>query len=148
LIEEKFHRSQRKIAVKIVIDSYAWIELFKGSIAGNKVKEIMESAEALYTPDTVLAEVARKYFREGAEEKTIAARLELICANSNIINLDSGLACESAKCYCDLSEQARKMRFNTPSLFDAIILGVARILNAKILTGDQHFKSLPETVWL
>ncbi len=148
MIEEKFRHSQRKIAVKIVIDSYAWIELFKGSIAGNKVKEIMENAEALYTPDIVLAEVARKYFREGTEEKIITARLELICANSNIINLDSVLACESAKCYRDLSEQAQKMRLNTPSLFDAIILAAARIFNGKILTGDQHFKSLHETVWL
>jgi predicted nucleic acid-binding protein len=134
--------------VKIVIDSYAWIELFKGSTAGNKVKEIMEKAEALYTPDTVLAEVARKYYREGTEERTITARLELISANSSIINLDSVLAYESAICYSVLSEQARKAKLNTPSLFDAIILATAQVLKAKILTGDQHFKSLPETVWI
>jgi predicted nucleic acid-binding protein len=134
--------------VKIVIDSYAWIELFKGSIAGNKAKEILEQADALYTPDIVLAEVARKYFREGTAEETVKSRLEQISANSDVVYLDSKLAYESAKCHLQLEESARKNKLNTPSLFDAIVLATARILNAKVLTGDQHFKPFPETVWI
>jgi len=134
--------------VKIVIDSYAWIELFKGSINGNKVKEVLESADELYTPDTVLAEVARKYVREDTAKDVVNARLEQIGANSSIVCLDSKLAYESAKCYLELSDNARKNKFNTPSLFDAIVLATARVLNAKVLTGDQHFKSLPETIWI
>lgn len=134
--------------VKIVIDSYAWIELFKGSINGNKVKEVLASADELYTSDTVLAEIARKYLREGTERDIIDTRLEQIGANSNIVCLDSKLSYESAKCYLELSDGARKNKFNTPSLFDAIVLATARVLNAKVLTGDQHFKSLPETIWI
>jgi len=134
--------------VKIVIDSYAWIELFKGSATGNKAKEVLESADIVYTPDIVLAEVARKYVREGAVEKTVRSRLEQISANSNIVCLDAKLAYESAKCYLQLAENAKKTKLNTPSLFDAIILATARALNAKVLTGDQHFKSLPEAVWV
>ena len=134
--------------MKIVIDSYAWIELFKGSINGNKAKAVLDSADELYTPDTVLAEIARKYIREGTEKNIVNTRLEQISANSNIVCLDSKLAYESAKCYLELAENARKTKLNTPSLFDAIVLATARVLNAKILTGDQHFKSLPETLWV
>ncbi len=134
--------------MRIVIDSYAWIELFKGSINGNKIKELLENADVLYTPNTVLAEIARKYIREGAVEKTVNTRLEQIGANSNIVNLDSKLAHESAKCYLELAENARTTKLSTPSLFDAIVLATAHTLNAKVLSGDQHFKSLPETVWI
>jgi predicted nucleic acid-binding protein len=134
--------------VKIVIDSYAWIEQFTGSANGNKVKEVLESADELYTPDTVLAEIARKYIREGVEDDIVNTRLEQITANSNITYLDSKLAFESAKCYLELAENARKNKLNLPSLFDAIVLATARVTNAKILTGDVHFKSLPETIWI
>jgi len=29
-----------------------------------------------------------------------------------------------------------------------MILGVARVLKAKVVTDDEHFKNLPETIWL
>jgi predicted nucleic acid-binding protein len=134
--------------VKIVIDSYAWIEQFTGSSNGSKVKEVLESADELYTPDIVLAEIARKYIREGVEDKMVNTRLEQITANSNITYLDSKLALESAKCYLELANNARKNKLNAPSLFDAIILATGRLLKAKVLTGDEHFKFLPETIWI
>ncbi len=134
--------------VKIVIDSYAWIELFLGSSKGSKVKEIIESADEVYTPNTVLAEIARKYIREGAEETTVNERLEQINAASSIAYLDSKVALESAKCYLELLAEARQRKLNSPSLFDAIVLATGRVFKAKILTGDEHFRSLPETVWI
>jgi predicted nucleic acid-binding protein len=52
--------------VKIVADSYAWIEVFLGSAAGDDARRSMLEAEEVFTPDTVLAEIARKYNREGS----------------------------------------------------------------------------------
>ena len=40
-------------------------------------------------------------------------------------------------------ENAKKYKLNTPGLFDAIILATCRLLEAKIVTGDEHFKNLP-----
>jgi predicted nucleic acid-binding protein len=134
--------------VKIVIDSYAWIELFIGSAKGRKVKEILENADEVYTPGTVLAEIARKYIREGVEEKIVNIRLEQIIGASNITCLDTKLALESAKCYLQLADNARKTKLNAPSLFDAIVLATGRSLKSKIMTGDEHFRFLPETVWI
>ena len=134
--------------MKIVIDSYAWIEQFTGSLAGKKVKEVLENADELITPDTVLAEIARKYIREGIESSIVNRRLEQITANSLIVCLDSKLALESAKCYIELVDIARNNKLNTPSLFDAIVLATARLLKANILTGDAHFRFLTETIWI
>jgi predicted nucleic acid-binding protein len=134
--------------VKIVIDAYAWIEFFTGSEEGRRVKEMLESADEVYTPDTVLAEIARKYIREGADGKTVEARLEIISAVSNISYIDAELALEAARCYLELAAKARETKLNLPSLFDAIVLATGRTLKSKIVTGDEHFKNLPETVWV
>jgi predicted nucleic acid-binding protein len=112
------------------------------------VKDILESAEEIYTPGTVLAEIARKYLREGASEKTVKARLQTISSASNIADLDVETAMEAARCHSELVAHARNLKLDTPSLFDAIVLGTGRILKSKIVTGDEHFRNLPETIWI
>ncbi len=134
--------------MKIVIDAYAWIEIFLGSEKGRKVKEILEQADELYTPDTVLAEIARKYLREGADEQTTDTRLETITTASNVTQIDAKVALEAARCYTQLVTNARKGKLKSPSLFDAIVLAVGRVVKAKVVTGDEHFRNLPETVWI
>jgi predicted nucleic acid-binding protein len=134
--------------VKIVIDTYAWIELLLGSEKGQKVKELIENAEEVYTPSTVLAETARKFLREGADEKTINAWLEIMTSASMITQIDSATALEAAKCQLELTKKAKISKQNTPSLFDAIVQATAKINQCKIVTGDEHFKNLPETIWI
>lgn len=134
--------------MKIVVDSYAWIEHFIGSEKGARTDEVFQSADEIYTPDVVLAEIARKYAREGVEDDIIQSRLQQVEETSNIVGLDAETALVSAKCYLEMQVNARKLKLKPPGLFDAIILAIGRSLNAKILTGDQHFENLPETLWL
>ena len=134
--------------VKIVIDTYAWIELLIGSEKGQKVKELIENSEEVYTPSTVLAETARKFLREGADEKTISAWLEIMTSASSITQIDSATALEAAKCQLELTKKAKISKQNAPSLFDAIVQATAKINQCKIVTGDEHFKNLPETIWI
>jgi len=134
--------------VRIVVDSYAWIELFIGSSEGEKVRERMLEADRVFTPGIVLAEIARKYHREGVEREAIRERLRLIVETSEIIPIDEEVALESASCYEDLLSRADERGIGKPSLFDAIILATARMREAKVLTGDEHFRELPETLWL
>ncbi len=134
--------------MKIVIDTYAWVEFLIGSEKGKKVKELIENADEVYTPSTVLAETARKFLREGADEKTIASWLEIIISTSVITQIDSAIALEAAKCQLELTQKAKISKLNTPSLFDSIVYATARMYQCKILTGDEHFKNLHETVWI
>ncbi|HDI52767.1 MAG TPA: type II toxin-antitoxin system VapC family toxin, partial [Candidatus Bathyarchaeota archaeon] len=88
--------------MRIVVDSYAWIELFIGSSEGEKVRERMLEADRVFTPGIVLAEIARKYHREGVEREAIRERLRLIVETSEIIPIDEEVALESASCYEEL----------------------------------------------
>jgi len=134
--------------VKIVIDAYAWIEVFIGSEKGNNAKETIAKTNETWTPDVVLAEIARKYLREGADEKTILERLRTIEETSDITSIDKKIALASAKCYIELLENAKIKGLKTPSLFDAVVLATARLLKAKVITADEHFKGMPETLWI
>ena len=134
--------------MKIVVDTYAWIELFIGSEKGRIVKEKLGSAEEVYTPDIVLAELARKYAREGIELSVVEERLSRISEISRIIPIDKGMAMKAAEVDRELKDKAKKACLREPSLVDAIVLATARALNANLITGDQHFKEESETIWI
>ena len=134
--------------MKIVVDAYAWIEIFIGSKTGEKVREKLAEADEIYTPDVVMAEIARKYLREGAEQQMIFGRLKTIVETSDIASINMDVAFESARCHMELSAKSKKEGLKAPSLFDAIVLATARVLNAKVITGDKHFKNLSETLWI
>ena len=57
--------------MKILVDSYAWVELFLGSGKGGQVRELIASADEAFTPDTVLAELSKKYLREKVPERLV-----------------------------------------------------------------------------
>jgi len=131
----------------IVVDSYAWVEYFLGSEKGTKVEKYIESGEAI-TPSIVLAEIARKYLREGIDEKEVRKRLDFIVAKSTIIEMDVNLSIEAGKAYLELLEKVRAEKLKAPSLTDGIILATSRILKAKIITEDEHFRSLSEVIFM
>jgi predicted nucleic acid-binding protein len=132
--------------LNVVVDSYAWIELFLGSEKGEKVQQIMLGAEEIRTPDIVLAEISRKYQREKFNEKRVRSRLEVIGSTSLVTPVTITIALRAGKAYFELTEKAKRERRRSPSLFDAIVLATAREYDSKVLTGDQHFESLPETI--
>ena len=133
---------------KIIADAYAWVELFAGTRIGVFAKNTMEEAEAVITPDTVLVEFARKYIREGIKEETTRQRLSTILEASEPAYIDDDVAVEAGRAYLELEERARDAGLEKPSLFDALVLAVARKTHGKVLTGDKHFEGLPETLWM
>jgi len=128
------------------VDSYAWIELFLGGEKGRNVKRLIGDADEVRTPDIVLAEVARKYLREEVDETRIRERLETIRSASSIVPIDNAVAFQAGKAFLELAEKAKKERGKSPGLFDAIVLATARVYDSRIITGDEHFKTLTETI--
>lgn len=134
--------------MNLVVDSYAWIELFLGTVKGDKTKRLISEAEEIRTPDIVLAEISRKYHREQLDQRTVRARLETISSTTIVTGIDTNLALRTGPAYLELMEKAKRERLDSPSLFDAIILATARQHDSSVITGDKHFRGLPETIFL
>ena len=113
--------------MKTVIDTYAWIEIFIGSKSGEKAKETLQKAEETYTPDVVIAEIARKYLREGMTEQTIRERLTTIEETSEIIPIDKNIAFESAKCYLELMEKAKTRKLFNEKEYEYVLQELSRL---------------------
>ncbi len=128
------------------MDSYAWVELFLGGQKGKRVRRIVAEADEVRTPDVVFAELSRKYLREKAEVSTVRSRLETITSASLVTPVGVDVAVKAAEAFLELADRAAKQRRRAPSLFDAIVLATARVHDSKILTGDEHFEGLSETI--
>ncbi|HYY91378.1 MAG TPA: type II toxin-antitoxin system VapC family toxin [Candidatus Dormibacteraeota bacterium] len=121
------------------MDSFAWIEYFSGSRAGERVREHIESSHGA-TPTIVVAELSEKYRRTGGE---LGARFDFIRSRTRLVPLDEELARTAG----ELNFQ-RKKKVHGWGMADSIVLASGRQRQAKILTGDPHFKDLPETISL
>ncbi|MBS7628433.1 type II toxin-antitoxin system VapC family toxin [Candidatus Bathyarchaeota archaeon] len=116
-----------------LIDSFAWIEYFSGSNAGAIARPFIESNRGI-TPTIVIAELSEKYRRE---ELSFDDDLDFITRRTNVISLDTSIAEKAGS----LSHE-RKQKVKSWGLADSIVLATARIHNAKIVTGDEHFLDL------
>ena len=135
--------------MRILVDSSAWIEHFRHAGYGPSPVEVRaERGDDLYTPSVVLAEIARKYHRDRLSSTVARRRLEQVTLTSSLVELDREVAWAAAEADRELRAWARRHSLETPGLFDAIILGTARRLGAKVLTGDRHFQGLAETEWM
>jgi len=124
----------------VVYDTYAWIEYFRGSEKGLKVRELLKRGG--YTPSIVLAEIARKYVREGVSPDEVRKRLLFIETRTKIISMDSDLAVRAAKVFMELYNYAKERKLRKPSLADAIVYSIAQQLEENLVTGDKLFKDL------
>ena len=121
------------------MDSYAWLEYFMGTEAGNKVKQIIDNeADEKLTPSICLAETYAKILRTEDEEKA-ELRRTFIKSRSALIPLDEDLAVEAARI-----DIVMKKKVQGWGLADSIVLSTARHRNGKVVTGDLHFRGLPE----
>ncbi len=116
-----------------VYDTYAWIEYFRGSEKGAVVKRLLETQEG-YTPSIVLAEVARKYRREGFNEDDILKRLLFIVSKTEVVTIDIEISLKASEIYLELLELSKKLRLRTPSLADAIVYSIAMLKQDKLVT--------------
>jgi predicted nucleic acid-binding protein len=134
--------------LKLILDSFAWVEFLSQGELGPQVEARFEQADQLLTPDIVLAEISRKFSKEGVELSTLATRLRAMIGLSDVVGVNIAIALKVPSADVDLRHRAQERRERTPSFADAIILATARDLGAKVLTGDPHFEGFPETEWL
>jgi predicted nucleic acid-binding protein len=128
--------------MRYVIDSYAWIEYFMGSKKGEAVKAIVENSEEKITPTICLAEVYAKTLK--VESPELAEKQKaFIKEKSALVFLDESIAVEAARINVRL-----KKEIDGWGLADSIVYATAIVKKAEVVTGDAHFKKLPNVLFI
>jgi len=129
--------------MRYVVDSFAWLEYFMGTDAGEKARKIIDSsADEKLTPTICVAEIYAKVLRvEGLERAEL--QRAFIKSRSALVSLTEEIAIEAAKVDVEMKKKVAGW-----GLADSIVLGTARRKKAKVLTGDEHFLNMPETTFI
>ncbi len=131
-----------------IVDSFAWIEFLAGSAKEAQVREVIAGSEVVVTPDVVLAEVARKLFRDGVGRSVVRRKVADISTLSQVTPISLEIAVGVHDADLELRANAKSKGLSNPGLSDAVIFSTARVLHGTVLTGDPHFRGFPETTWL
>lgn len=118
-----------------LIDTSAWVEYFKGTPKGKKVKAMIAEGET-YTSAITLAEIT-KWFNENNLPVEIA--LHQIKTNSILIPVEEEILIESGKLYTHLRKRKPKI-----GLIDVIIYSSALLHDLTLITKDSDFSGLPK----
>ena len=127
--------------MRYVIDAYSWIEYLIGSSSGEKVKAIIENnSNEIFTSALTVAEVMSVIKREGSDfEKAFDTMLSL----SKVYEISAELSKMAGLLHAEMKRRIRDF-----GLADSFVLASARMLNAKIVTGDEHFKGFKNVVFI
>jgi len=125
---------------RIVADAYAWVEYLDGTRRGEKLRDLLGAGAEIYTSAVTLAEVVSKAARTGRDHETAN---RVIRGNSTIVDADEPLSYETGILHAEMRRTIRDF-----GLSDAYVLATARKLDAKILTGDPHFRDTGHAIML
>jgi PIN domain nuclease of toxin-antitoxin system len=123
--------------MKIVMDAFAWIDYFEGN--NKDLEELIENNE-LHTSIFNVIEVASKAERSGLDSKEIISAINQL---SQIHNADLEAAYKIGGLHAKM-----RVKMKDFGLGDCFVLELADRLEAKILTGDPHFKDLKNVIFI
>ena len=125
--------------MKIIFDTYAWIEYFEGTKKGEKVEEYLKNNEII-TPVIALLELSYKADKENWDFKEI---FNFIKIHSKISGINEEFVLNFGRLYNKTKKEIKNIGFA-----DIFVLNTALLDNAKVLTGDPHFSKLNNSVIL
>lgn len=124
-----------------IIDSYAWIEYFIGSKKGKILKKLfLDQENKFFTVECCLAEIKGWTLRNNIDFLNL---LKTIKSNSTITSLGE---IDWIKAGEERFNQREKQK--DFGLIDSIIIVKQNELNSQVISGDKHFKSLKNVVFL
>lgn len=128
------------MSFRYVIDSYAWIEYFRGTPKGDIARPYIEGQKAA-TATITLAELREKYLREGWNY--FNEDLAFMTSTTLIVPLDRNIAVLAGEVNHDMKQTVKGW-----GISDSIILATAKSTSTKVVTGDDHFKQVEEAIFL
>lgn len=124
-----------------LIDTYAWVEYFIGSNKGKIVKEILEDENnIIITPECVLAELKGWAIREKFDFEELY----------QIVRKLSDIQCLTTEDWLNAASIRNEMRKNQKDfeIIDALIIAQKDRFGCKVISDDQHFELIENTIFL
>jgi predicted nucleic acid-binding protein len=125
---------------KIIVDAFAWVEFFIGSERGRIVKRYIDDGYVVITLTTTLSELKEYALRN---DKDFDEILPLIRGCSEIREIDEGIGIMAGEVNYE-----RKKVVKGWGMMDSYVLASSLVLNAGILTGDQHFRDVEDVIMI
>jgi predicted nucleic acid-binding protein len=125
---------------RFTADAYAWIEYLDGSKPGEVLRDHINEGTEIYTSAVTLAEIISKAARKGRDHELA---YKTITGNSTIVPADEQISYRAGILHAEIRQTIKDF-----GLSDAYVLATARSLDAKILTGDPHFKNIEEAIMI
>ena len=110
--------------MKLIFDTYAWIEYFIGSKKGESVEEYFN--HEILTPSLVLMELSYRFNQKGWDLKKF---LNFIKSKSVIIGVNEEVIIQFGHFYNSLKKKNKEMSF-----VDILIFTLAKVENGSILS--------------
>lgn len=117
-----------------LLDTWAWVEYFEGTVAGAAVRPMVEKGDAA-TCILTIAEMSDLHAR--AERPGLEEKLLFIAARGPIYNISHEAASRAGR-----TKWAQRRKGIPLGLGDAIIYEVAREHGLEVVTGDPGFRGL------
>jgi predicted nucleic acid-binding protein len=121
----------------VLIDSWAWIEYWKGGRFAEKAAPYIEGDEEAVASTINLAEVYL-WVAKSYDETTAGEKVGTIEKRCHVVPVERDTAVEAARI-----KKKEKL-----GLADSLILATARQVGGKVVTGDPDMKSLKDVVFL
>ena len=121
-----------------IIDSWAWIEYFKGSAHGKKAKEYIESGTEILVSAINISEVYRFLLRWCKSDDEVEKYISFVLKAAFVIPVDTNIAIKAAKL-------KHEKKFG---LADAIVLVTAREHNGVVVSGDDDFEKEKDIIFI
>lgn len=124
-----------------IIDSYAWVEYFIGSSKGEALRKLFaDERNRFMTLECCLAEIMGWSLKNSQD---FARLFAIVRSNSDILQITEHDWIDAGK---ERHEQRKSQK--DFGLIDSVILVKQKEFACKVISGDKHFKSLPNVIFL
>ena len=129
--------------MKIVVDTWCWIELGKDADHADVIKEYLRSENNIIAPVTILSEIITKFIGDKRPVEELTLFLQEVKAYANLYLIDYDLAEKAGRLYHKLRARSKDI-----GIMDAYVYALAIREHARILTGDSDFKPFKRVIYL
>jgi predicted nucleic acid-binding protein len=136
-------RNREETRDTVVFDAHAWVEYALNSPHADTIAEKLSSSRRPLTPATVIGELKESMLRQHIPKSKISTVLLYVKSKSTIVNVDAEIAEKAA----EINFQHKKT-IKDWGMLDSIVYAVTILNKGQVITGDPHFKNLPQVTYI